>query len=186
MSKIGKIGLVLLAGVFLAQCSTYTVKPDTNQRGVLNKTPRWYIKHDHETRTKYFEAATAVSPDLELAVKKSVLLAKAKLVDRINGEMNNQTTIKKDEAGTNESLTVQAGSQDVLVNVISDTVARGYNVAKQVVYTTGQNSYRSYVLLEISKEQVEEIVLDIIAKENRVAVIDNTKLEESANKVLDN
>ena len=61
----------------------------------MNKTPKWYVKYPHTTKKKYQEAATAVSPDLELAVKKATLLAKAKLADRINGEMNNRTTIKR-------------------------------------------------------------------------------------------
>ena len=122
--------MILFAGLMVAQCSTYKIKPDMSKDGVVNKTPKWYVKYDHETMFKYQEAATAVSPDLELAVKKSILLAKAKLVDRINGEMNNQTTIKKDESGTNETLTVQAGSQDLIVNVIEDTLARGYEVTK--------------------------------------------------------
>ena len=72
--KLGKIVLVLLAGVMLAQCSTYKIKPDMSKNGVVNKTPKWYVKYDHETMFKYQEAATAVSPDLELAVKKLSLI----------------------------------------------------------------------------------------------------------------
>ena len=110
--------LVVLAGLMVAQCSTYKIKPDKNKSGVVDKTPKWYVDYDHETLFKYVETGTAVSPDLELSVKKAVLLAKAKLVDRINGEVNNRTTITKNEAGTNEDLTVQAGSQDVIVNIL--------------------------------------------------------------------
>ena len=177
-----KLAMILFAGLMVAQCSTYKIKPDMSKDGVVNKTPKWYVKYDHETMFKYQEAATAVSPDLELAVKKSILLAKAKLVDRINGEMNNQTTIKKDESGTNETLTVQAGSQDLIVNVIEDTLARGYEVTKQVVYRTNNNSYRSYVMLELSKKEVKAIIEEINKK--RVAFIDSSKLEKSAKKFL--
>jgi len=180
--KLGKIVLVLLAGVMLAQCSTYKIKPDMSKNGVVNKTPKWYVKYDHETMFKYQEAATAVSPDLELAVKKSIILAKAKLVDRINGEMNNQTTIKKTEAGTNETLTVQAGSQDIIVNVIKDTLARGYEVTKQVVYMTNNKSYRSYVMVELSKKEVRAIIEEINKK--NVAFIDSKSIEDSANSIL--
>ena len=77
--------LVVLAGLMVAQCSTYKIKPDMNKSGVVDKTPKWYVDYDHETLFKYVETGTAVSPDLELSVKKAVLLAKAKLVDRING-----------------------------------------------------------------------------------------------------
>ena len=110
MKNLTKMIMVVVAGLMLAQCSTYKIKPDMNKSGVVDKTPKWYVDYDHETLFKYVETGTAVSPDLELSVKKAVLLAKAKLVDRINGEMNNRTTINKNEAGTNEDLTVQAGS----------------------------------------------------------------------------
>ena len=166
----------------LAQCSTYKIKPDMSKNGVINKTPKWYVKYDHETMFKYQEAATAVSPDLELATKKSILLAKAKLVDRINGLMNNQTTIKKDEVGTNETLTVQSGSQDIIVNVIEDTLARGYEVTKQVVFMTNNKSYRSYVMVELSKKEVKAIIEEVNKK--KVAFIDTSKLEKSAKSIL--
>ena len=87
MKHLGKIFLVLFVGILLAQCSTYKIKPDMSKNGVVNKTPDWYVEYKHETWRYYQEAATAVSPDMELAVKKATLLAKAKLVDRINGEM---------------------------------------------------------------------------------------------------
>tara|TARA_E500000318_G_scaffold21469_1_gene21909 strand:+ start:244 stop:789 length:546 start_codon:yes stop_codon:yes gene_type:complete len=179
-----KLALILFAGMLLAQCSTYKIKPDMSKNGVVNKTPKWYVKYDHETMFKYQEAASAVSPDLELAVKKAILLAKAKLVDRINGEMNNQTTIKKDEAGTNETLTVQSGSQDIVVNVINDTLARGYEVTKQVVFVTNNKSYRAYVMIELSKKEVDAIITEINKK--NVAKINTKSLEESAKKVLKN
>ena len=177
-----KLALVLFAGLLLAKCSTYKIKPDMTKDGVVNKTPKWYVKYDHETMFKYQEAATAVSPDLELAVKKSILLAKAKLVDRINGLMNNQTTIKKDEVGTNETLTVQSGSQDIIVNVIEDTLARGYEVTKQVVFMTNNKSYRSYVMVELSKKEVKAIIEEVNKK--KVAFIDTSKLEKSAKSIL--
>ena len=88
MRNLSKMVLIVAAGMMLAQCSTYKIKPDLGKGSVINKTPKWYVKYDRETLFKYQESATAVSPDLELAMKKAILLAKAKLVDRINGEMN--------------------------------------------------------------------------------------------------
>ena len=182
MKNAIRLMLVVLVGLAVSNCSTYKIKTDMSKDGVLNKTPKWYVKYDRETWTKYQEAATAVSPDLELAVKKSVILAKAKLVDRINGEMNNQTTIKKDEAGANENLTVQAGSQDVVVNMIRETLARGYEVTKQEVFMTGNKSYRAYVMIELSKDEVKAIIDEINKKQ--VAVIKLDSLDSAADKVL--
>jgi hypothetical protein len=182
MKHMTKMILMLVTGLMLAQCSTYKIKPDMNKSGVVNKTPKWYVDYNHETMFKYQEAATAVSPDMELAVKKATLLAKAKLVDRINGEMNNRTTITKNEAGTNEDLNVTAGSQDVIVNVIEDTLARGYEVTKQEMFITKTKSYRVYVMIEVSKKEVEEIINQV--NKRRLALIDTKSINDQAKEIL--
>ena len=175
--------LVIVAGVFLTQCSTYSMKSDMTKNGVINKTPKWYVKYPHTTKKHYQEAASAVSPDLELAVKKATLLAKAKLADRLNGEMNNRSTIKKDEAGTNESMTVTGQAQDVIVNVINDTLVTHYEVDKQVIYTTKNKSYRVYVMVKLGRNHVDAIVSEI--KQLKLAkTIDTTDIDAAADKVL--
>jgi len=183
MTNIKNILLVIIAGVFLAQCSTYSMKSDMSKNGVINKTPKWYVKYPHTTKKTYQEAASAVSPDLELAVKKATLLAKAKLADRINGEMNNRSTINKNEAGTNESMTVTAQSQDIIVNVINDTLVTHYEVDRQVIYTTKNKSYRVYVMVKLGRDHVDTIVADI-KQEKLAKTIDTTSIDDAAEKVL--
>jgi len=183
MKNISRLFLILFAGLFLTQCSSYTMKSDMSKNGVINKTPKWYVKYPHTTKKTYQEAASAVSPDLELAVKKATLLAKAKLADRINGEMNNRSTINKNEAGTNESMTVTAQSQDIIVNVINDTLVTHYQVKKQQIYTTKNKSYRVYVMVEIGKDHVDNIVSEI--KQMKLAkTIDTTDIDAAVDKVL--
>jgi len=182
MKHLTKVFLVLFLGLMVTNCSTYKIKSDMSKNGVVNKTPKWYVNYPHTTKKAYQEAASAVSPDLELAVKKATLLAKAKLADRINGEMNNRTTINKNEAGTNEDLTVTSGSQDVVVNVIESTLARGYEVTKQEVFVTKTKSYRVYIMLEVSKKEVDAIIEEINKK--NVAVIDVDKINDAAKQVL--
>ena len=183
MKNISKIFLILFAGLLVAQCSTYKMKSDMTKNGVIDKTPKWYVKYPHTTRKHYQEAASAVSPDLELAVKKATLLAKAKLADRINGEMNNRSTIKKDEAGTNESMTVTGQAQDIIVNMINDTLVRHYEVDKQVIYTTKNKSYRVYVMVKLGRDHVDAIVSEL--KQTALATtIDSTELDKAAKQVL--
>jgi len=185
MKNISKLFLILFASLLVAQCSTYSMKSDMSKNGVINKTPKWYVKYPHTTKKVYQEAASAVSPDLELAVKKATLLAKAKLADRLNGEMNNRSTINKNEAGTNESMTVTAGAQDIVVNVISNTLVRHYQVQKQVIYTTKNKSYRVYVMVELGKDHVANIVSEL--KQMKLAKnIDTTAIDDAAEKVLNN
>jgi len=185
MKNISKIFLVLFAGLLVAQCSTYSMKSDMTKNGVINKTPKWYVKYPHTTKKHYQEAASAVSPDLELAVKKATLLAKAKLADRLNGEMNNRSTINKNEAGTNEAMTVTAQAQDTIVNVINDTVVTHYEVDRQVIYTTKNKSYRVYVMVKLGLDHVENIVSEI--KQLKLAKnIDPNTIDQAADKVLQN
>jgi len=153
-----------------------------SKNGVVNKTPKWYVDYKHETWKTFQEAAVSVSPDMELAVKKSTLLAKAKLADRINGEINNRTTINKNEAGVNESLTVNAQSQDTVVNVIEDTLVRYYEVTKQEIFVTKHKSYRVYIMIEVSKKDIDAIIEDI--NKRKVAVIDVDAINDRANEVL--
>ena len=183
MKTLSKIILVIFTSMLLANCSTYKIKPDMSKNGVVNKTPKWYVEYKHETWRTFQEAATSVSPDMELAVKKSILLAKAKLADRINGEMNNRTTINKNEAGVNESLTVNAQSQDTIVNIIEDTLIRYYIVSKQEIFMTNYKSYRVYVMLEVSKKDIRKII-DELDKRKKVAVINTDEIEKRANEVL--
>lgn len=157
MKNIVNIITVMILGAMLTQCGTYKIKPDMNKSGVVDKTPKWYVDYDRETLFKYQESATAVSPDLELAVKKAVLLAKAKLVDRVKGEMNNKTIIDKKESGTNDNKLVDQLTQDVINNVIKSSVAKGYVVTKSEIFLTKNKSYRAYVMLEISKKEIENL-----------------------------
>ena len=184
MKTLSKIILVIFASILLANCSTYSVKKDMNKNGYVNKTPKWYVDYKHETWKTFQEAAVSVSPDMELAVKKSILLAKAKLADRINGEVNNRTTINKNEAGVNESLTVNAQAQDTVVNIIEDTLVRFYEVTKQEIFITNSKSYRVYVMLEVSKKDIDKIIAEI--NKRNLAVIDTDEINKRANEVLNN
>ena len=107
MIKLLKLTTVALLSLTLSNCSTYTVKKDMSIKGELTKTPKWYIKYKREDKSWMYEAASSVSPDLELAIKKSTLLAKAKLADRINGKMNNQSSINKTEVGIDEDNNIK-------------------------------------------------------------------------------
>jgi len=174
--------IIFILFLLISNCSTYTVKSDNAKNGVVEKTPDWYVTYDRVSWGYYQEAASSVSPDMELAVKKSILLAKAKIADRINGEMNNRTSVSKNENGINENLNLHAGSQDILVNVISDTLVNNYEVIKEEIYSTGDKSYRAYILLRISKDNVEKVISDIEKK--KLAEVKSVDLNKQAKELL--
>ncbi len=183
-----KISLISLACLFLANCSTYTVKPDMSKKGELTKTPRWYIKYQREDKKWMYETASSVSPDLELAVKKSTLLAKAKIADRINGKMNNQSSINKSEIGIDENNNINSSADDTIVNIINDTLVKDYIVEKVEIFYTHHKSYRAYVKVKVSKDNVA-LVLEEIRADKKLAQNNQKKqgnLKSKVKEVLSN
>jgi CRISPR/Cas system-associated exonuclease Cas4 (RecB family) len=69
------------------------------------------------------------------------------------------------------------------VNVIEETLARGYEVKKQEIYMTKHKSYRAYVMVELSKSEVEAIIETIDKKS--LATIDAGALSKSAEQIID-
>ena len=183
MNKMLKLCVAFAGLLLIANCSTYSIKHDGNKNATVESVPAWYVDYKGFDGKVYQETGQSVSPDMELAIKKSILLAKAKLADRINGEMNNKTTIAKNEGGTDESQTVKAGAQDTVVNVISDTLLTNYAVTKKEVFATGDKSYRAYVMISISKENVDRVISDIKSRKN--SSLSPAELDKKAKEVLD-
>ena len=121
-----------------------------------------------EDKKWMYETASSVSPDLELAIKKSTLLAKAKLADRINGKMNNQSSINKAETGIDENNNITGSAEDTIVNLINDTLVRDYIVEKVEIFYTHHKSYRAYVKLKVSKDNVSLVIQEIKADKKLV------------------
>ncbi len=121
---------------------------------------------------------------MEMSQKKAVLKAKAKITDRINGEMNNKTSINYSEKGASESMIGTVEAQDVIVNMIKQTVLRTYSVEKKLtIYNTEKSNYRSFVLMKISKKDVENIV-NLVEDKNNKKLISKLKISNTSDKVL--
>ena len=188
IKSIIKILIFSLLSLSVIQCTTYTVKPDVSKKGELTKTPKWYIKYKREDKSWMYETASSVSPDLELAVKKSTLLAKAKLADRINGKMNNQSSINKSETGIDENNNISGSAEDTIVNIIGDTLVKNYIVEKVEIFYTHHKSYRAYVKVKVSKENVATVIEEIKADKKiaQKSNIKSNKLKSKVKEVLDN
>lgn len=164
MNNILRYGAIALLGFVLTACSNTMVKlpVEKEERSV----PKWYLTHKDTGKEGiifrdgfYYAVAVAVSPDMEMSIKKSTLKAKAKIADRINGEMNNKTSIQYTEKGSAEQMAGMLEAQDTIVNAISQTLMRTYSVDKKVtVFNPSLNNYRSFVLIKISKKDVEDLI----------------------------
>jgi hypothetical protein len=161
--------LFLLAVIVtLTACSSMTTLQTENVE--KRQVPTWYLDHaDIGSESKswwkpwdrngmYYAVAEDVSPNMEFAIKKATLKAKAKITDRINGEMNNRTTIKYDESGSTERPVGYNQSQDVLVNLIAESVLRTYGIEKKmVIFNPELNNYRVFVMVKISQQDVQTL-----------------------------
>ena len=162
MKNYIKVIGVLVAGLLLANCSgtTYNIKSEKGK--VLNKVPAWYM-NDFKVKkacgtTKFgknkskeciFGVGTAVSPDLQLAIEKGMMIAKADLADIVKGEMNKQSKQYITEIGKTNSMSVVSDVEVTLINIISKTQVRGYEMWQKDVTITKNGYYRVWIGLRL-------------------------------------
>lgn len=193
MKKIALVTAILA----LTACSSMTTVQTEN----LDKktVPTWYLEHDDvgtqqkawykpwDREGMYYAVAEDVSPSMEMAMKKATLKAKAKIADRVNGEMNNRTTMRLDERGPVDRPSANSQAQDVIVNLIAESVVRTYGVEKKmVIYNPELNNYRAFVMLKITKEDVKAMA-DLYDQSKQVKLqgrVGGKSLDETATEVL--
>ena len=162
MNKYVKILFVGIAALALTNCaqSTYSIKQEKGK--VVSKVPSWYM-NDYNVKkecgtTRFgknkdkecmFGVGTSVSPDLELAIEKAQLIAKAEVADKIKGEMNKKAKIFTTELGKTNAKTVVTDVETTLVNVIKQTPVRGYEIWQQEVTMTKNGYYRAWVGIKL-------------------------------------
>jgi len=161
MKNIMKIASVVLVGLLLSNCSShYKMKSEDGR--VLNEVPKWYMNDFSEKkacntstfgkdkdRQCIFGVGTAVSPDLNLAIEKGMMIAKAEMADIIKGEMNKQSKQFITELGKTEKKTVVSEVESTIVNLIKNTPVRGYEIFAKDVTITKNGYYRSWVGLRL-------------------------------------
>jgi len=161
MNKMIKLVTVVAAGLLMANCSaTYKMKSEKGK--VLNEVPKWYMadfseKQACDTPTFgknkdkmcIFGVGTAVSPDLNLAIEKGMMIAKAELADIIKGEMNKSSKQFITELGKNQNKTTVSEVESTIVNLIKDTPVRGYEIFAKDVTITKQKYYRAWIGLRL-------------------------------------
>ena len=102
--------------------------------------------------------------------------------------MNNQSTINKSESGLNEDNTLRSASEDTIINIVGDTFVKDYVVNQVEIFFTHHKSYRAYVKVKVSKENISE-VLEQIERDKKLAALSNKKsndLNQKVEEVLNN
>ena len=182
-------GMALL----LTNCASNTYKIKKEKDKQVLKVPSWYM-NDYSTKkecgtTRFgknkskdciFGVGTSVSPDLELAIEKAMLISKAEVADKVKGEMNKKAKIFTTELGKNLQKTVVTDVETTLVNIIKNTPVRGYEVWKQEVTLTQNGYYRAWVGIKLPMGEYNKMYNYSVD-----TVVDAFKLKEIAQKAYD-
>ena len=162
MNKYVKIMGVIALGLLVANCSGGNYKIKTEKSKVLNEVPKWYV-NDFSTKKAcntprfgkdkdkmcIFGVSTAVSPDLQLAIEKGMMVAKSELADKVKGEMNKSSKIYITELGKNHNKTTVSEVESTIVNLIKNTPVRGYEIFAKDITMTKNGYYRVWIGLRL-------------------------------------
>ena len=167
---------------------TYKVKEEANMKDgrLLNEVPQWYIDAQiddglilNRDADKYIYAVgQGTSPDLQLAIEKATLIAKAALADQLQGEMNQRSELYITEIGSNTNKEVASKIESTIVNVIAKTMVQGYETWEKAVYETPVGQYRVYIGLKMGVGDANRLAEYIAENANNDVDID--ELAENA------
>tara|TARA_B100001063_G_scaffold99046_1_gene92587 strand:+ start:158 stop:766 length:609 start_codon:yes stop_codon:yes gene_type:complete len=189
-----KITIIALLTLFLTNCSqTYKVKQEAkiDDGRILNEVPQWYIDaeiqkgliKDRDAEDYIYAVGQGTSPDLQLAVEKAIMIAKASLADQLEGEMNKRSELYITEIGQEGNKNVASKVESTIVNIIEKTKVQGYEEWNKAVYETVDGQYRVYVGLKMGVGEANRLAEYIVANAN--SAVDINKLaDEAINKVV--
>ena len=162
MNKYVKVMGALALGLLVANCSGTNYKIKTEKSKTLNEVPKWYVDDfsqkkacgtttfgKNKSKVCIFGKGTAVSPDLQLAIEKGMMIAKAELADIVKGEMNKSSKIFITELGKNHNKTTVSEVESTIVNLITKTPVRGYEIFAKDITMTKNGYYRVWIGLRL-------------------------------------
>ena len=193
MMKYGKIVGIIAAGLLVANCAgSYKMKSEKGK--VLNQVPKWYMADFSESKACdtplfgkdkdkmcIFGVGTAVSPDLNLAIEKGMMIAKAELADIVKGEMNKSSKQFITELGKQHNKTTVSEVESTIVNLIKETPVRGYEIFAKDVTITKNGYYRAWIGLRLPLGEYNKMYNFTIAE-----AVDAYNVKEKAKIAYDN
>jgi len=184
-----KVIMIALLALGLTNCSqsNYKVNKESNKEGrTLDKVPQWYINakvdkgfvFEKDANLYIYSVGQGNSPDLQLAIEKAMMIAKAELADKLQGQMNKRTDLYITEVGQDGNKQVVSKVEETIVNIVRDTMIQGYESWEKAVYETPEGEYRVYVGLKIGVGDANRLA-DYIAKD-AINSVDVDKLAKNA------
>lgn len=203
MDSKSKIVVAITAlSLFLVACgSTHTIKQeatfnsDDSVKQVLNEVPQWYIDAEvkkglitnRDADQFIYGVGTSVSPDLQLAINKATMVAKADLADQINGELNARSEQFITELGQEGNKQVASRVEETIVNVISNTAVVGYDEFAKDIFITSDQNYRVYIGLKWGYNENNKLfamITDDLALQIEAAANVDELAEEAYDRVM--
>ena len=190
-----RIMLIALMGLTLANCAQtqYPVKLEANvdEGRVLNQVPQWYVDaqiekgliKNRDANEYIYAVGQGTSPDLQLAVEKAVMVAKANLADQLQGEMNKRTELYVTEVGQEGSKEVASKVESTIVNVIQKIKVQGYEEWNKSIYETPNGEYRVYVGLKMGVGNTNRL-FDYIVSQATIGTNIDSLAEEAIDEVM--
>ena len=181
--------LIALLALTLTNCANtnYKVKQEVQEEGrTLNKVPQWYIDakidkgfvFNRNADLYIYSVGQGSSPDLQLAIEKAMMIAKAELADKLRGQMNKRTDLYITEVGQEGNKEVVSKVEEVIVNVVRATMIQGYESWEKAVYETPNGEYRVYIGLKMGVGEAN-MLAEYIAK-NAISAVDVDTLAKNA------
>ena len=181
--------LIALLALTLTNCANtnYKVKQEVKEEGrTLNQVPQWYIDakidkgfvFNRDADLFIYSVGQGSSPDLQLAIEKAMMIAKAELADKLRGQMNKRTDLYITEVGSEGNKEVVSKVEEVIVNVVRETMIQGYESWEKAVYETPDGEYRVYIGLKMGVGDAN-MLAEYIAK-NSISPVDVDTLAKNA------
>ena len=169
--------LIALLALTLTNCAgnTYKVQQEAKEEGrILNQVPQWYIDakveegiiFNRDADLYVYGVGQGSSPDLQLAIEKAMMIAKAELADKLHGQMNKRTDLYITEIGKEGNKEVASKIEETIVNVVKNTMIQGYEMWEKAVYETPNNQYRVYVGLKMGVGDANRLAVYIAKHAN--------------------
>mgnify|MGYP003649065514 FL=1 len=173
--------MIALLALTLTNCAStnYQVKKEAKEEGrTLNQVPQWYIDakidkgfvFNRNADLFVYSVGQGSSPDLQLAIEKAMMIAKAELADKLEGQMNKRTDLYITEIGQEGNKEVVSKVEEVIVNVVKETMIQGYESWEKAVYETPDGEYRVYIGLKMGVGDANYLAEYIAKNANKVDV----------------
>ena len=193
-----KIILIALLAITLTNCSktltgkadkdkVYKVKEEANIEDgrILNKVPQWFVDAqvekglitNRDAENFIYGVGSGESPDLQMAIDKAILIAKASLADQLEGELNKRANYFVTENGKEGNKSVVSKIDQTIVNIIKETKVQGYEEWHKAVFETPNGTYRVYIGLKYGVGDANRLAEYIVANADEAVDIDELAKE---------